>query len=60
MIKRMGILAALFMFLGVMLVAGNEDVNEAEKQQKRCDEMLDIWQSTSGQFGWPNCGVNNE
>jgi hypothetical protein len=36
-------------------LAATWDIIEAEQAGKLCVEMRSIFQSTGGEFGWPNC-----
>jgi len=45
--------AGLILFTAVMGWLGNADVEEAERQLETYCEMVQIWQDTNGESGWP-------
>ena len=55
---------ALFFLIGVFTIAAvlaishlaaTWDIIEAETALTLCTEMVDTYQQTDGEFGWPNC-----
>lgn len=53
MIKRLGILAAMFAPCSAYLVAGNDPT---EQDQNDCAQMMALFKQTNGRFGWQSCG----
>jgi hypothetical protein len=53
MIKRMGMLAAIMVLFSAYLVADNEPTKE---EQDDCAQMMALFKSTNGRFGWQSCG----
>jgi len=40
-------------FLGVMAVIGNMEAEDRETARQHYCEMLEIWEETDGEYGWP-------
>ncbi len=57
MIKRIGILAALMVLFSAYLVADNEPTKE---EVNDCAQMMALFKSTYGRFGWHSCGGLDE
>jgi len=50
------------LFLAMLSIVGNMNAEDKRQERERYCEMLDIWNETDGQYGWPpyKGGCENE
>ena len=41
------------LFLGMLSILGNMNAEDKRQERERYCEMVDIWNETDGQYGWP-------
>ena len=41
------------LFLAMLSIVGNMNAEDKKQERERYCEMLDIWNETDGQYGWP-------
>jgi len=46
-------IAGLILFAAVMGWVGTADVEEEKRQQESYCEMVEIWDESGGEYGWP-------
>lgn len=48
------VLAAIFMVAAYLAVSGM-GLTDLQNDITYCQEMMELWEITQGEFGWPNC-----
>jgi len=41
------------LFLAMLSIVGNMNAEDKRQERERYCEMLDIWNETDGEYGWP-------
>ena len=41
------------LFLAMLSIVGNMEAEDRKQERERYCEMLDIWNETDGEYGWP-------
>ena len=41
------------LFLAMLSIVGNMEAEDRRQERERYCEMLDIWNETDGEYGWP-------